>query len=170
MRAFVFVLVLLSWLAPATGLAARRDGALVRNSGSTNAAGYALLVWSDGQASVTPISRSPLGLGGRRFVRVDPALANRFLADAKRAKSRQPRAEACMKSASFGTVTTVFYHGYTSPDLNCPSRDPALTSLSVDVQAIVRETRAVSRGRPIGLPANEPRRAENPPKPSPRPR
>ena len=102
-----------------------RDGATIENSGSTNVHGWSVKVWSDGTVA-----------GGTGPVPAE--LAARFFSDLRTAKATPPSPpEGCLKSASFGTATTVAYHGWRSPDLQCPV--PAgIVPLQRDVQAIVR--------------------------------
>ncbi|HET6896592.1 MAG TPA: hypothetical protein VFH72_14505 [Candidatus Baltobacteraceae bacterium] len=97
-----------------------RDGGVIRNSGSTNFSGYTIKVWSDGSTwavhsnrAGTPIDRPVTG-------HIPEDLARRFLDDAKQARKNGDVSQPCMKSASFGTSTVVSYHGWTSPDLECP--------------------------------------------------
>ncbi len=107
-----------------TAAAPLRDGASIVTSGSTNTRGYTAKIWSDGTASA--------GSG-----QLSQTLTRRFFADL-RAAMHQPQAPpaACMKSASFGTATKVEYHGWRSPDLQCPVSS-GLVALQRDVQAIV---------------------------------
>lgn len=156
----VSLLTLAGLLTSIAVAAPRMDGALVVNSGSTNTPGYTMKVWSDGSAEI----------GGRR-VSVGRDLAVRFLEDAKAAKAGGRRAQTCMKSMSFGYRLTVAYHGWTSPDLTCPSGG-ALAPLNPDIEALEKAAGLNDRGRVIRLP-NEPRRlppSEAPaPSPSPTP-
>jgi hypothetical protein len=65
-----------------------------------------------------------------------------------------------MKSASFGSVTTVNYHGWTSGDLECPG-NPAFSS---DVHAIAQAVIGVQTPtRRIPRLPNEIRRPEGSP-------
>lgn len=152
------------------GAAAPMDGASILNGGSTNAAGYLVLVRSDGQANLAPAPGSLRQAFGRRTFRLPDALARRLLADAREAKRTRPAGSPCMKSASFGSTTSVSYHGYTSPDLECPGSG-VLARLASDVRAIVRSSGFVpAPGRRVGLPGGEPRRPEATLHPSPAPR
>ena len=137
--------------------ATARDGAQIANSGSTNAPGYTLKLWSDGQIAVMPSNRAGAAIGAQRMGAVPVSLASRFFADVQNAKRNGDAGPAtCMKSASFGSSTVVSYHGWRSADLEC-SRAAALTT---DVHAIVA---AAGAGRPIvrrPLMPNEFRRPE----------
>ena len=67
---------------------------------------------------------------------VTGGVAARFFADLKAARAANVSGSPCMKSASFGTTTHVSWHGWTSPDLDCPSENPLLSALIRDVNAI----------------------------------
>lgn len=142
-------------------LAARLDGAHILNSGSTNAPPYEILVWSDGNARTLANGRS-------HAVRIGVTLARTFLTDAKRARGENASVAPCIKSASFGTRSTVTYHGWHSPDVSCHAQG-ALAALAADVASIVRLAQPMGARR-IMLPPNEPRRVpESTPAPSPTP-
>ena len=110
--------------------AALPDGATIVNSGSTNTAGYVIKIRSDGQGSVAVENES------ERTFTIDPALAEKFLDDAEAAREDPGPMQHCMKSVSFGTTTTVRWHGYISHDLQCPPYSKAVAMLAHDVQAI----------------------------------
>jgi hypothetical protein len=111
------------------------DGASIVDSGSTNTGGYTMHVWSDGTAAVTFQDRTDTTPSPRSFT-FSPSLAARFFADLKAARGGKAQAERCMKSASFGTSTHVYWHGWTSPDLDCPPSDPLTSAVLKDVNAI----------------------------------
>lgn len=135
------------------------DGAVIRNSGSTNSAGYVIKVWSNGQARFNESTRGGVPIGTPATGRIPAALAQKFFAEVKAAKtSSHVIGESCMKSASFGTTTVVQYHGWTSPDLECPG-DGFVVSLGSQAHAIAAALNLPkSRSRRTLLP-NEPRRA-----------
>lgn len=138
------------------------DGAHISNSGSTNTPAYEIIVWSDGRARLVTKSE-------RRDLRIDPNVAKTFFADAKQAKREHGTIPPCMKSASFGSTSTVLYHGWRSPDLNCPASG-TLAALASDVNVIAQAAQP-SHPRRITLPPNEPRRFPNEtPAPSPTPK
>lgn len=112
-------------LAVCAAAAPSRDGASIVDSGSTNTAGYTIRVWSDGSAATA----------SKAFT-FSPSLAARFFADLKAARGGHAKAQPCMKSASFGTSTHVHWHGWTSPDLDCPPGDALTSALLRDVTAI----------------------------------
>jgi hypothetical protein len=108
-------------------LAASRplDGAVITNSGSTNAPGYEIRIHSDGSAQFGTHGRGVSSVMQRGTV--SPTLAATFFADLKKARASNVQGEAgCMKSASFGTTTIVNWHGWVSGDLECPRGSPAL--------------------------------------------
>lgn len=104
--------------------------AVIVDSGSTNRAGYRLRVYADG---TTALQQGDAAL--RKHV--SPALVARFFADLRAAGPLDalPRA-ACMKSASFGSSTTIGYRGKMSPDLACPSASRAARALAIDADAL----------------------------------
>lgn len=112
-------------LAAHAAAAPSRDGASIVDSGSTNTSGYTIKVWSDGNAAT---SSKPF--------EISPSLTARFFADLKAARDGHARAQLCMKSASFGTSTHVHWHGWTSPDLDCPPGDKLTSAILSDVNAI----------------------------------
>ncbi len=124
----------------------RRDGAVIRTTGSTNSAAYAIKIWSDGSALVTVAGRSP------RAFRVDRASAARFFSAAQAARSDPGTFARCMKSVSFGTHTTVSWHNYTSYDLQCPPFSPSVARLASAVAAIQAAAHLQSPMRRIPLP------------------
>lgn len=144
----------------AAGASPVRDGGVIRNSGSTNFSGYTVKVWSDGAAWAVPSNRAGTPTGRPITGHVAQRLALRFLHDAQQARKNRVAAEHCMKSASFGTTTTVDYHGWTSPDLECAS-GVLTVALAADTHNIVAQLHL--QGAPaahrIPLLPNEPRRA-----------
>jgi hypothetical protein len=112
-------------LAAFAAAAPLRDGASIVDSGSTNTSAYTIKVWSDGSAATASKS-----------FRISPSLAARFFGDLEAARGGNAKSERCMKSASFGTSTHVLWHGWTSPDLDCPPVDKLASALLSDVNAI----------------------------------
>jgi hypothetical protein len=141
----LFSLIILSAF-PVLGLSAERDSAMIQNSGSTNTSGFTITVWSDGTSTA-----SVHGQADRAFT-LQPDLSARFFNDLRAAASVTPAPRHCMKSASFGTTTTVRWHDWSSSDLQCPPLSPGLVALANDVSAI--ESAAGVTGGPhrIGLP------------------
>ncbi len=119
-----------------------RDGAIISNTGSTNFAGYTIQVWSDGSSTAG---------------RIPAALVQKFFSDAKAARGLQPAGPHCMKSASFGSATSVWYHGWTSADLEC-SGAGTLQALAADVHQIVSTLGVQGKPHHIPLLPNELRR------------
>ncbi|HKU67660.1 MAG TPA: hypothetical protein VJP85_07790 [Candidatus Baltobacteraceae bacterium] len=112
-----------------------RDGAVIRNTGSTNFSGYTIKVWSDGSTWAVHSNRAGTPLDAPVTSDVPPNLAQHFLQEAKQAKNNRVMGQSCMKSASFGTSTVVLYHGWTSPDLECPG-DGLTVALAADAHKI----------------------------------
>ena len=117
------------------GAAPARDGAVIVDSGSTNTPGYRIDIWSDGSATVVVQNRG-VTRGEPKSFSVATNVAAKFFANLKAVRAGNVTGEPCMKSASFGTMTHVTWHEWTSPDLDCPSDRPALTSLVASVNAI----------------------------------
>lgn len=150
-RSTVLAGILVPVVAVAALAAGARDGATITNSGSTNIPGYTIKIWSDGTVS------SPQA----RTTHIDQTLAARFFADSKAGKSAGTIGrKTCMKSASFGSVTTVQYHGWSSGDLECPGNPAFSSEVHAIAQAVIGvqvPTRRIPR-----LP-NEVRRPEGSP-------
>jgi hypothetical protein len=118
------------------------DGALIRNTGSTNFSGYSIKVWSDGTTWAVHANRMGDPVDTPQSGHVDARLAQTFLHDAQQARRNRLLApQHCMKSASFGTSTVVLYHDWTSPDLECPSNDGFAVALATDAHKIVAALR-----------------------------
>jgi hypothetical protein len=111
--------------------APQRDGATIVNSGSTNAAGYTISVWSDGTGSAMV-----RGATAATSFSISQEAAERFFQDVKAARSNGAQLQHCMKSASFGTRTVVQWHGWVSPDLQCPPFTDEVRALAGDVQTV----------------------------------
>jgi hypothetical protein len=104
--------------------------ALIVNSGSTNTAGYALRVRADGTGTLLQGETS-------RPVQLSRTLVDRLFADLRAAGPLDVLPHRfCMKSASFGTTTTVAYRGKRSPDLSCPGGSAAGYALAQDARAL----------------------------------
>lgn len=105
--------------------------ATIENTGSTNTYGYRILVSRYGHVGYT---------NGTRHGQDDlpDALSAKFFSDLQAAVplASEPQG-SCVKSASFGTYTTVTYQGQRSPDLSCPANRPQ-QALYDDVLAIDR--------------------------------
>lgn len=112
------------------------------NSGSTNAAGFHIVVEKSGKAEYTPKPRRhSIDTGGSpRTVRkiISKSLAKAIYTDVNAARplaSLPP--QSCMKSASFGTRLTVEFGDDTSPDLSCGDDG------SAKMQALIRDAGAI---------------------------
>ena len=140
--------------------ASGRDGAVIRNTGSTNFSGYTIKVWSDGSAQTVHSDRSGRPLDQPANGRIPKAVADQFFRDLRTAKGQPTSAQPCMKSASFGTSTIVEYHGWSTPDLECGGNGFVI-ALGSDVHKIVAllHVQGIQPHRIPMLP-NEPRRPE----------
>ncbi len=146
-KGLLFTLIIFT-VAPALSVgAAQRDVATIRNSGSTNTAGFTITVWSDATGSASVQGATPKAFG------VPSDLSARFFADLHAASNDAAPAMHCMKSASFGTSTMVQWHAWSSPDLQCPPFSAGLGALARDVGAIETAAGITTQiHRRIGLP------------------
>lgn len=155
MRNRLLFTLLMVALAPALSTAAERDSATIRNSGSTNTAGFTIALWPNGTGNVSMQNGNP------RDVTIAHDLITRFFADLQAAQTADAPRSHCMKSVSFGTTTSVAWHGWQSPDLQCPPFSPHVAALAKDVQDIEAAVGAAPGSlRRIGLP---PSSRKNPP-------
>jgi hypothetical protein len=119
----------------ATTLPAETKTAVIVDSGSTNTAGFKIVVEKSGKAVYTESARTA---AIHRKISAD--LVRRLFADLEAGK---PLADLphrpCMKSASFGTTMTIEFSGQTTPDLSCRSgADAKLQALIDDADQIVK--------------------------------
>ncbi len=147
----------------AVAAAQTRDGAVIHNTGSTNFLGYTIKVWSDGSATAVRSNRAGAAIGHPSHGSLPMDLTRKFFADLKAAKkSGNVTGRPCMKSASFGSATFVQYHGWTSPDLECPG-DGVVVALAAEAHQIAStvQVRTTQMNAPVRRPMlpNEPRRA-----------
>jgi hypothetical protein len=115
--------------------------AVIVNSGSTNAAGFRIIVERSGNAEYTVRPRRVENTAAKPVQRKVPdALVRRLYADLEAAQplSALPH-RGCFKSASFGTKVTIEDGKEISPDLSCPEeRDAHIRALMRDVSEIVK--------------------------------
>lgn len=106
--------------------------AVILNTGSTNTAGYRIVVQRSGSAEYIAASR-------RGTTTVSDALAAKFFSDLEAAGPLHNLvAVPCMKSVSFGTSLYVWWHrGGRSPDLSCASGEDA-RALQTDTAQIAQ--------------------------------
>lgn len=115
------------------------------NSGSTNIAGFQIVVHKSGKAEYASKPRRAVlnredksGSPGTVRKTISKSLARAMYADVAAARplaSLPPR--HCMKSASFGTRLTVGFGDDVSPDLSCGDDG------SPKMQALIRDTNAI---------------------------
>jgi hypothetical protein len=105
------------------------DDVLIENSGSTNTAGYRIILHSDATADIRENDETV-------HAKVDPALVASFVA---KLRADGPLASLggghCMRSVSFGSSTRVAYHGESTGDLSCGA-SPEGRDLLGDARAI----------------------------------
>jgi len=115
---------------PVPYLPVPHDAAVILNTGSTNGLGYRIVLQRSGNAEFVHGST-------RAKVAVDAALASRFFNDATHAMPlSRVRILMCMKSASFGSMTFVWWRGQRTSDISCPG-DASASRLYADVGALV---------------------------------
>jgi hypothetical protein len=110
--------------------------AVIVNSGSTNASGFKITVHSNGQSTAIMQNRQGVAQSAAHSFTVSAKQVGSLFGDIKAAKTAPPSEGGCMKSVSFGTSTHVQWQGWTSPDLDCPSDNAAVTALKNDVSVI----------------------------------
>jgi hypothetical protein len=118
---------------------------LIVNSGSTNRAGYRIAVAPDGRVQVMQGTAT-------RTLTIPAQLAAQLYADLAAAGPLDAMpAQRCMKSASFGSTTTIAYAAKTSPDLQCEATSAAAHALAADVAAVTAAAgvRVMRRTLPI---------------------
>ena len=136
--------IVLALLAGVVALAADTGSAVIVNSGSTNTAGFKIVVPKNGSAEYTSTPRphrAPEDQADKTPAqrRLDPALVQRFYSDLEAARpfSDLPTPH-CMKSASFGSRLTIQLNGEETPDLSCPvGQNSKLSALAQDAKDIV---------------------------------
>jgi hypothetical protein len=127
---------------------AGQGAATIVDSGSTNRAGFRIVVQRSGSAELTLAPRragaDEPGKGPAKLpqptVRIVPRNeVKRLFADLDAARPFASLPEArCIRSVSFGSTRTVEYGGEPSPDLSCgPEGSDALRDLIRDVDAII---------------------------------
>jgi len=90
-----------------------RDDAVIRNSGATNLAPYTIVVHPDATADVY------IGGSTRKESIGTPQMKWLFLKLREAMPLGRIAVGRCMKSASFGTSTTILYQGESTPDRCC---------------------------------------------------
>jgi hypothetical protein len=126
---------------PLLGKAADEQSATIVDSGSTNRAGFRIVVERAGSAEFTATRRS---IGPRTdqpqtvHKTLPSALVEAFYDDLAAAKPLASLPQAhCFKSASFGSSLTVELNGEETPDLSCGDGDHAA------LRNLIRETRQI---------------------------
>ncbi len=121
-----------------------KDAAEIVNGGSTNTAGFQIVVEPNGRLT------SMVG-GVRQGVTLAKPLAAKLFRDLAAAMPLGTLgARGCMKSASFGSVTRVFWRGAQSGDLSC-GRDARSATLEADTNEIETAAKIDTRRLPTRL-------------------
>ncbi|MBV8844131.1 MAG: hypothetical protein JO307_15090 [Bryobacterales bacterium] len=129
-------------LVPLAAIAQSRGEAVIVNSGSTNTAGFRIVIGENGDAQYTVMPRrfGPPAQSEPVRRKLPEALAQRFFSHLDSAKplANLPH-ERCAKSASFGTSLTIEFGGERTPDLSCPDpQDPHIQTLMRDAEEITK--------------------------------
>lgn len=111
------------------------------NSGSTNTAGFQIVVEKSGDAEYTSQPRRGPDKNPKKMQKTIPkALTDRLFADVQAARplSSLP-ARHCVKSASFGTRLNIEFDGEQTPDLSCgDGGNEQLKALIADANEIIK--------------------------------
>jgi hypothetical protein len=143
---------------PVPYLPVPKGAAVILNTGSTNAAGYRIVLQRSG-------STEYIWGAQRATANIDPSIAAKFFSDATRGMPlAQLHVVMCMKSASFGSMTFVWWRGSRSRDLSCPGEANA-QHLYDDALAVANALK-IGGGQPVYLPTGEPRKPIPTPSPS----
>jgi hypothetical protein len=113
----------------------------IADSGSTNRAGFRIVVERSGKAEMTVIPRRSGAAEQTVEGKIAAAETERLFADVEAARplSGLPKTH-CMKSVSFGSTRTIEFEGARSPDLSCgDGGNAALRDLIRDVREIVAQ-------------------------------
>ena len=113
--------------------------AVIMNSGSTNTTGYRIVVSPDGSAQSEVTGLITTGSAPKaRAAMLPSAQVKKLFQDLAAAMplSALPVRHG-MRSASFGTQTTITYEALTSPDLTF-APDPRSAALKADIDAITK--------------------------------
>ncbi|WP_218080374.1 hypothetical protein [Anthocerotibacter panamensis] len=129
---FVLMGVFLMSRAIGAAPAKLRSPAVIINSGSTNTAAYRIVITRSGQTHYQSAHQS-------RSRKLPSTLARKFFAHLANAMplDQLPAQTTCLKSASFGSTTTVEWAGQRSADLSCTA-DARAQALYQDVQEITQ--------------------------------
>ncbi len=119
------------------------EDAVIQNSGSTNAAGYTIVVRRDGNAEIDQagvVSHAALARPQTEWLfaklQADDPVSNLVSGH-------------CMRSMSFGSTTRVTYRGATTGDLGC-TFDPSARELKRTIEVIAAQLGVAQRlRRPI---------------------
>ncbi len=113
--------------------------AVIENSGSTNTTGYRIVVSPDGHSQSEVIGQITTAPAAEKKSSVVPSVqAKKLFQDLSAAMplTALPVRHG-MRSASFGTATTITYKGQRSPDLTFAA-DPRTAALKADIDAITK--------------------------------
>lgn len=121
----------------AAAVSSSTDSAAIVNSGSTNSAGFTIVVERSGDSEYRV---APRGFNAVRPIRrkLPAALVQRFYSDLEAAQplSALP-GEHCLKSKSFGSTTIIQLGSEKTPDLSCPNAP------NVHIQALLRDSNEI---------------------------
>jgi hypothetical protein len=100
---------------------------VLNNSGSTNVAGWKLIINPDGSGNLVSQSGHPINYGSKFYPAGTFPVSNlTAIIEQFGGASKIPTGN-CVKSASFGSTTTLSYNGSTSGDVSCITGMTALS-------------------------------------------
>jgi hypothetical protein len=135
--------------APVPYLPIPKGAAVILDTGSTNSTGYRIVIQSNGFAEYVSGQT-------RATAHVSLDVASKFFADMQAAMPlSHVRIEPCMKSASFGSMTFLWWRGQRSPDISCPG-DATSKKLYEDAAAVAAALH-LGGGHTVDMLPNEPR-------------
>jgi hypothetical protein len=150
---------------PVPYLPVPKGAAVILNTGSTNTIGFRIVVDSSGRAEYAQGA-------SRSTAHIAKHIAAKLFADLRAAMPLSSiHVLPCMKSASFGTSTFIWWRGQRSLDLSCPG-DPKSQAMNDDAMAVARALNlaaAPAGGHVIPMLPNEPRKPLPSSSPSPSP-
>lgn len=130
--------------------------AIITNSGSTNTPGFTLTINKDGSGAITYTGQPgtfkhednrTFSAGTFQTQQLSTILNK--IHDVSTIPSH-----GCLKSISFGTVTTISYNGKTSSDLSCLSKQDGqlMVDLKTLIQRMYASVNAIAPGRNVDRP------------------
>lgn len=135
--------------APVAYLPIPKGAAVILNTGSTNSAGYRIVVQANGSAEYVQGST-------RAVAHVAQAVVSKFFVDLQAAMPlSRVHVVPCMKSVSFGSMTFLWWRGQRTQDISCPGG--AMSSRLYDDAGAIAAALHLGPGHQVNMLPNEPR-------------